>query len=193
MRITNTSRYPTPLVKALVEFGSKGVNTTGVLVNVKNSAKHAYAGSAYPNVPRLCTHGRRLKTVKYLVVVRLGEPDDFPTDNMQEVVRWVDLAEGEPYDDKEVRSFSKKVNGVLTWKLQHRVVVTQPYGGKRSPVVTYNDWREALVGVAAHEFRHIHQFRRKKRASESDCERFAAKALERYRQQKGSEPCQSPS
>jgi hypothetical protein len=57
----------------------------------------------------------------------------------------------------------------------------QPYGGKRSPLIHYRSWREALVAVAAHEFKHIEQFQTKKPAAEWQCERAAFNALERYR------------
>ena len=51
----------------------------------------------------------------------------------------------------------------------------------RFPFFTYADWREWLVACAAHEARHIHQYRHDLRRSEIDCERFAANALDRYR------------
>lgn len=51
----------------------------------------------------------------------------------------------------------------------------------RFPFFTYADWREWLVVAAAHEARHIHQYRYGERRSELDCERFAEKALARYR------------
>lgn len=60
-----------------------------------------------------------------------------------------------------------------------------PYGGNKSPVIVFNDWREALVGIAAHEFHHIRQFQNKARCVEAYCERAAAEALARYRAQKG--------
>jgi hypothetical protein len=49
------------------------------------------------------------------------------------------------------------------------------------PFFTYADWREWLVAAAAHEARHIHQYRDGDRRSELDCERFAENALMRYR------------
>jgi hypothetical protein len=51
----------------------------------------------------------------------------------------------------------------------------------RFPFFTYADWREWLVHTAAHEARHIHQYRHGIRRSEVDCEWFAEKALTRYR------------
>jgi hypothetical protein len=65
--------------------------------------------------------------------------------------------------------------------IRYGVVVTHPYGGKRSPLIEMATWQEAMVAIAAHEARHIHQFRHGKPASEIDCERFARKALERFR------------
>lgn len=55
------------------------------------------------------------------------------------------------------------------------------YGGKRSPIITMNDWREALVAVAAHEARHVWQFEHEAPGSEIDAERFAAARLDEYR------------
>ena len=57
----------------------------------------------------------------------------------------------------------------------------------RFPFFTYADWREWLVAAAAHEARHIHQYRCGERRSELDCERFAEQALTRYRDVLGSQ------
>ena len=51
----------------------------------------------------------------------------------------------------------------------------------RFPFFTYADWREWLVVAAAHEARHIHQYRNGEPRSELECERFAESALARYR------------
>jgi hypothetical protein len=51
----------------------------------------------------------------------------------------------------------------------------------RFPFFTYADWREWLVSAAAHEARHIHQYRHREPRSELDCEGFAEEALNRYR------------
>jgi hypothetical protein len=42
-------------------------------------------------------------------------------------------------------------------------------------------WREALVAVAAHEARHIEQYRQAARRSEVECERFETVMIERFR------------
>lgn len=48
---------------------------------------------------------------------------------------------------------------------------------KTSPVVTFHTWREQLFHIAAHEARHIHQFRHGVSRSELDAERWAASRL----------------
>jgi hypothetical protein len=53
----------------------------------------------------------------------------------------------------------------------------------RFPFYTLHNWQELLVHLAAHEARHVYQFDHRKRISEVDCERFAVKALERFRQE----------
>jgi hypothetical protein len=52
---------------------------------------------------------------------------------------------------------------------------------KKSPPVEVACWREALVTVAAHEAKHVEQYRRGAPRSEVACERFAAWVLEVYR------------
>jgi hypothetical protein len=51
----------------------------------------------------------------------------------------------------------------------------------RFPFYTCNDWREWLVKLAAHEARHIRQFREDAVCSEIECERFAVSVLLRFR------------
>ena len=53
--------------------------------------------------------------------------------------------------------------------------------GGRWPAETLHDWREALVSVAAHEGKHIEQFREGTRRSELECQHFSAFMLGRYR------------
>jgi hypothetical protein len=52
----------------------------------------------------------------------------------------------------------------------------------RWPEYEMNNWREALVVVAAHEAKHIEQFKEDKPRSEIACEYFAARMLRRYRE-----------
>lgn len=53
---------------------------------------------------------------------------------------------------------------------------------KTAPEYTMQDWKEAMVMVAAHEFRHIHQYRQRKPRSEIDAEKWAFKRLLAYRE-----------
>lgn len=63
-----------------------------------------------------------------------------------------------------------------------RFPLTGPqYGGKKSPIIHYASWQEAMVGIAAHEFHHIRQFQNKARCVEAYCERASFEAIERYR------------
>ena len=52
---------------------------------------------------------------------------------------------------------------------------------RRSPRIEVASWREGLVAVAAHEAKHIEQYRRGDPRSEVACECFAADILQRYR------------
>jgi hypothetical protein len=51
----------------------------------------------------------------------------------------------------------------------------------RFPFFVCRDWEEWLVKLAAHEAKHIQQFRRRARCSEIACERFAVARLEQFR------------
>lgn len=177
MRLWNTSRYPTEEVSRLVEFGMRGIRTARLAVHVKNTSS-GIAGMAYERVPYI-SPASKLKTVARLVTLRVGPPDTFPRDNVREFPDgpWTDGRRPEDGESYESRIIG---NGAM---IQHRRLVRRPYGGKRAPVVECRDWREGLVAIAAHEGRHIWQFQHGKRRSEVDCERFAAKALERYRRE----------
>jgi hypothetical protein len=51
----------------------------------------------------------------------------------------------------------------------------------RFPFFVCNDWREWLVKLAAHEAKHIEQFRNDTGCSEISCERFAVGVLNEFR------------
>jgi hypothetical protein len=51
----------------------------------------------------------------------------------------------------------------------------------RFPFFVFDDWREWLVKLAAHEAKHIEQFRNDLSCSEIDCERFAVAKLDEFR------------
>jgi len=52
----------------------------------------------------------------------------------------------------------------------------------RFPFFVCRDWQEWLVKLAAHEAKHIEQFRNEDVCSELSCERFALERLEEFRQ-----------
>jgi hypothetical protein len=51
----------------------------------------------------------------------------------------------------------------------------------RFPFFVFDDWREWLVKLAAHEAKHIEQFREGARCSEIACEKFALGVLKEFR------------
>jgi hypothetical protein len=55
------------------------------------------------------------------------------------------------------------------------------YGGAGSPKILYGDWREAVVGVAAHELNHVRQLRNNSPRSEVNCEKAALRVLTAWR------------
>jgi hypothetical protein len=65
--------------------------------------------------------------------------------------------------------------------VEHRYGWKQPGPRNQFPMISYADWREALVAVAAHEAMHIEQFKQGRPRSELETSRFEADALERYR------------
>jgi hypothetical protein len=177
VRLKNTSRYLTEEVRALVEFGMRGVSTARLAVNVKNNRRGAYRGRAYDGVAS-CSPTARMSTVDRLVTIGIGAPEKFPTNNLVTVAK---ITLVEHIDRFEGLYPTALVNvphpGMVTLTRQ------QPYGGRRAPQIDMADWREALVMVAAHEARHIWQYQHGKPRSEVDCERFAAKRLTEWRAQ----------
>lgn len=53
-------------------------------------------------------------------------------------------------------------------------------GYKYAPAVTFTSWQDRLVYIAAHEARHLHQYRHYKPRSEVACARHAKRVLERW-------------
>jgi len=142
MWIRNTSRYPTNEVRELLRFAAQLSDVHDVQVNVKNCSG-AYAGRAYPGIPAIArAHAR----ANFLVTVRIGAPERFPKTNLVTEHRWKKTTEGTT-PDPTCRTRIR--NGVQ----EHEITTTHPYGGQASPFLEYQDWREALIAVAAHEFR----------------------------------------
>lgn len=181
MRLTNRSNYPTDEVRQLVEFGMHGVRTERLAVHVRNG-RAKYAGVAYDVIPSESPRAAQA-TVDRLVTIRIGPETDFPADNMDTTRRWVPVpdAEYEAMAPEERRRLRYWIRSDGRSGADRQVVERHPYGGKRSPLITMTTWREAVVAVAAHEARHIWQYQHSKPRSEVDAEKFAARALDRYR------------
>lgn len=198
MYLRNGSKYPTEEVRSLIKFAGEPFELQQVCINVRNTP-HAFAGYAYRGVPRMSNAPR---SAKYLVTLRIGAAHKFTEREVSNVYAkqtWKIITEEdyqrlraeEGHDRLRVRWRSKRLSPAdrafcieLPEEKVYEVLHTTekvPYGGKRSPVIHYRNWREALVGVAAHEFKHIEQFQTKKPAAEWQCERAAFNALERYR------------
>lgn len=183
MFLRNTSSHPDNEVRTLIEFAAEPYDLRRVCVNVKGT-RHAYRGRAYPSVPRDYSNAPR--TAKRLVVIAVGKAELFatPISNVRTPHGWTRVNE-EFVATHKPRHLRTVVNATGTYfEAWGPVGEGVPYGGKKSPVVIFNDWREAMIGVAAHEFHHIQQFQNKARIVEAYCERAAALALERYRTQK---------
>ncbi len=179
---TNTSRYPTDEVHALVAFAVAELDLTGVAIHVKN-CRHAYAGRAYNGVPGVSSAASNGE-VQRLITIRIGAPDRFPVDNM--CMTWKyhpwQAPDAPPPPGFTPGRWGQRLRRVRGgYQVRYLEPRRHPYGGQRSPLITMNDWREALVAVAAHEARHIRQYQAKARRSEVDAEQYAALRLAEYR------------
>lgn len=184
LAILNTLRKPTAEVEALVRFALEGTEAGDVVVRVKNSAKPSYAGRAYQGIPRQSPTSK-IPGARYLVVLRLGPDTSFPNGNVHDRWRWMswalpDAPRPRAWTDKWIGQARRNRRGQVTAVRWGRSV-RGPYGGRGAPEFTVADWREALIAVAAHEIRHIAQFRHGLRRSEVDAERAALAALRRWR------------
>jgi hypothetical protein len=177
--LTNSSRYPDREVQTLVEFAMAGIDHSTLAVRVRNS-RRAYRGRAYDGDPPISplSHDR---SVTRLVTLGLGTPEQFPCTNVTVSARWLRLPpdiDPRSLPRGEVRRARRKG---ARYTHERRVWRTHGYGGVRSPIVEFRDWRDALVAVAAHEARHIWQYQSDERRSEVDAERYAVDRLTRFR------------
>jgi hypothetical protein len=191
--IRNKSRYSDAEVNRLIEFaageiagGAYGLNLRKTCINVKNSNRGSGSGGAYDGVPRISNAPRG---AEYLVTLKLGPENSFPTDNVHS--KWVKVDADTPGAQRLFKTTGGKlyqpggdrseegVNGHHGWFIL--VKQDHAYGGKGSPVMEYRDWRERLVALAAHELSHIYQFQNELPKSEVVCETKASKALAAYR------------
>lgn len=77
MRLLNTSRYDTKLVRYIVRHAAHCIDIGDVAINIKNSKYH-YAGRAYGWIPNISPWIRKYPTPRYLIVCRIGKPEKFP-------------------------------------------------------------------------------------------------------------------
>jgi hypothetical protein len=173
MWIRNTSKYPTPIVRDLVHFSAEhATDVRAIQINIKNSL-HAFRGRAYSGIPSIA---RAHRHARYLITIGIGSPEKFPTDNLFSRGYWRPLKPGETPPDRPADQFCMRNGTLHVWTIR-----TTPYGGKHAPFITYADWREGLIGVAAHEFTHINQFRYQKPHTEHECEFGSQRALKAWR------------
>ncbi len=193
MRLKNASLYPDREVQDLIEFGMHGVVTTGLVVRVTNSRDGSYHGHAYDGIPAR-SPAIRLVTAERLVTIRVPARDKFPLTNMVTSRRWLPWqprgsavpdgwTKGWPWEGRyfTIDAAGREIMSPEVVEERWGKLVRHPYGGLRSPLIKMANWQECLVALAAHESRHIHQFRHDRPHSEVDAEKFAAKALVRFR------------
>ena len=176
MKLTNTSRYPDTEVARLLEFAMAELDHARLAVHVRNSSR-AYRGRAYDGIPSVSTRAHDVD-VDRLVTIGIGAPKDFPCDNLQTSIRWVPI---EPEACGPLTPVRVQRDRQGNRWLERQIVKQHGYGGRRSPVLVFADWREVLVSVAAHEARHIWQYQHHQTRSEVDAEQRAGVRLDAYR------------
>lgn len=180
MHFINTSQYDEAEVRRLVEIGIKGVNMTGIGVLVEDSVDwRSYYGRAYGYNPTHLPFANN-PDIRRVMTVAIGRSTQFPAHNMWTHTRWTRslnnaLRLADKHGGRHIVDIDNRGNPRYGYEFR------APYGGVTSPRIDMADWREAVVAVAAHEARHMYQFAHAKPMSEVDCERFAARALDRYR------------
>jgi hypothetical protein len=172
MKLTNTSRYPDAEVALLVEFAMADIDHSLLAVHVRNASR-AYRGRAYDGIPSISSRARDAD-LERLVTIGIGAPSSFPCDNVHTRVRWVRVTQLTPTPGEVLRRRRDKQGRTL---VERRTEVQHGYGGLRSPILTFDTWREALVSVAAHEGRHIWQYQAGQPRSEVDAEQAAGRRL----------------
>lgn len=201
--LINESRIPTKEAKRLIDLAVKGlsreaVDNTDVILR---DGRHSIKGwAADPSRMRIPHHAadRRTARDRYLICLWIGQsPKLYPANNLRRHVKHFPVGYDETQALEAARVFAARSikNGCKGVDIDHgqkisrwgnasstiRVTYWHPYGGVTAPLIVKADWRESLVSLAAHEMQHVVQFVKRSRLSEVECERVAAKALERYR------------
>jgi hypothetical protein len=177
LKLHNTSRYPHSEVSLLIAFAMQEIDHSRLAVHVRNSSR-AYRGRAYEGVPQLSKRAVDPE-IDRLVTIGIGAPSRFPCDNVQTRVRWVPLKRD---DDTAASVLRRRRDRLGRVRMERQVIEQHGYGGKRSPVLVFHNWREALVSVAAHEARHIWQYQTDAPRSEVDAEQCAGRRLALFRE-----------
>lgn len=182
MIIRAKTKFPNDELKELIKFVAQHTyaNTKRVCINVRNLTTGGVGGRAYSCVPYM---SNAPKMSKYLVTIRIGKTS-YPKTNEWKTYKWVKR----PYEEYERSDKKNKWRSVVvtkngteeTW-MEEYIDVKMPYGGKGSPLLTFNNWQEHFVAVVAHELKHIHQFQNKLPSSEVMAEKDALRILNIYR------------
>lgn len=162
------------LVETVLAEPDPGVPLTAVRVT------EPLKGSPMKGGPIYC--GTYWGAPRHEILVRISLRErDYPVDNLMVVPagKWKALSRfgilsREPGPGVGARGI--QVSGERWRPLERR-----PYGGMRSPVVVFNSWQEALVGVLAHELRHHQQEAGGRPRSEAECEWAALRSIARMR------------
>jgi hypothetical protein len=202
MKLRIDIRYPEQEVTKLVAFALDGMDHSKIIMDVKD-APVAYVGLAYPYVPTEIADAVG-PGYSYYVSAKIGPAVLFPCTNIVTVGRRKNLPKGTTVAEAEearlrlAESLQEDVLGKIDiqWAWSKRAGTTaclrwqtrQPYGGKDSPLIEVNNWREAVITLVTHEGYHCEQFRdrpyrqgHRRHGFESDCEWVAYGRLEEYR------------
>jgi hypothetical protein len=175
MRIVNETGHADAEVRNLVKFGCRGVDMTRIMVVIQGSGGATQCGRVFQDTPD-CSPAALMETVDRLVVVNIAAEDRYPMHNMRPGWDWVDVQERDPAD--RGGRYLEADGQLYRWTYGAEM---RPRHGWNSPRIDFRTWREGLIGVVAHQARHIYQYCHHKRSSDEDAERFAAARIDAYR------------
>lgn len=115
--IVNTSRYPLDEIRELVKIARGEKRHGHVALNVKNCSGN-FSGTAYPRMPSISARSRYhhrsgAKSLRYLVVARIGRPENFPS-----TYQYPGLSTAPTY---ELRSWQEAFVTLVSHELMHCV------------------------------------------------------------------------
>lgn len=177
MRITNTSRIDTETLRPLLAFAARGVRDSGIVARVKRTTRGVHGRCWYFGVNGYVV-GNPIGYAPYT-----GEPiyPDVPSGTRSLVTLHL--------PDLDSPKWAKRFGNYYRLK---RIDAKWPQG------FPFDGWRDVVVYVAAHEFRHAWQNDRRNRArrqgkrvsgkGEYDAELFALRRVNEYRESTGRSP-----